>query len=284
VGHLVYLGLEPATSGLEFLAIDVWTDDSAIEGFYAAMPPEFGALFAAPPVVAVYESSSFYQYDAGLSPDPEFAVLVRGGLAGQVPVPATTYHDIVAGGGEAAARAAGDLSHDALLATALMGSPEGAFLGLDRWNDLDAMAAFYTNPEFAAAFAPLFAAPPAVEQFQAVDWFGWGDVTAGDAAESSFWVVVRGTLAGDDLDAAQAAHDALAEGGSAPAQAAGDVAHVVFLGLPGTAAEMEFLAIDVWTTSEGIEAFYAAMPPEFGALFAAPPVVAVYESTALHQW
>ncbi len=286
VGHLVYLGLEPLVPGNEFLAIDLWTTAEGLPEFYAAMPPEFEALFVESPVVAVYESSSFYQYDSGADIDAELAVLVRGALAETVSVPPTMYHDIIASAGQEAATALGDLSHDALLGASLLGSPEGAFLALDRWDDLTNMSAFYENPAFAEGFASLFAAdePPAIEPMQRVDWESWGDVTSADDAEESYWVVVRGTLAGDDLTAARAAHDAIAAGGSEAARALGDVAHIVFLGIPGTGTEMEFLAIDIWNDDESIEEFYGAMPPEFAELFTEAPSVAVYASTELHQW
>ena len=64
---------------------------------------------------------------------------------------------------------------------------------------------------------------------------------------------------------------------------AGDVAHVVYLGVEDP---RELLIVDVWTASDGIEAFYGN--PDFmngfSTLFDAPASVAVYRSTDWYQW
>ena len=98
-----------------------------------------------------------------------------------------------------------------------------------------------------------------------------------------WFVVVRGTLA-EDAETSQPLHDMIAEAGEADAMAAGDVAHVVWLGVNDTSDE--FFAVDVWTDDTNIEAFYGnpEFQKAFGALFAAPPVVAVYRSTDWYQW
>jgi quinol monooxygenase YgiN len=61
VAHAVYLGLDDAR---EFLAIDVWKSDAAIEGFYGNpdFQAAFGALFEAPPSVGVYRSTDWHQW------------------------------------------------------------------------------------------------------------------------------------------------------------------------------------------------------------------------------
>lgn len=112
---------------------------------------------------------------------------------------------------------------------------------------------------------------------------GQVDLTAGDASSEHLFVVVRGTLAEADPHAAQTQHDEVAAGGEEAVRAAGDVAHVVYVGLQD---ERELLAIDVWTSRDAIEAVYSDpnFVAAFGALFAAPPTVAVYASTDWHQW
>jgi hypothetical protein len=130
----------------------------------------------------------------------------------------------------------------------------------------------------------LFAAPPTLELFALQeDWHGWGDLEAG-AAGDHWFVVVRGTLVGDDIEAVHAMHDEVAAGGEEPAMALGDVAHVVWLGVEGN--PMEFFAIDVWTDDTSIEAFYSDpdFMAAFGALFDGMPSVAVYASTDWYQW
>lgn len=207
------------------------------------------------------------------------ATLVRGPLAPG----AQTLHDRIAAGGEADARAAGDLSHDALVAAPLLGTPPDGFLGVDLWSDPDAMRAFYADPAFAQGLGPMFSAPPVVGAYAlAADWHGWGALDAADDAPAHWFVVAEGTLA-ETGDAARARHDTVAAAGEAQARAAGDVAHVVFLGLDDP---RRFLAIDVWREASAMEAFYGDpdFQAAFVALFADPPTVTVYRSTDWHQW
>lgn len=216
-------------------------------------------------------------------PDPVFATLVRATLFTDDLEAAQAAHDAVASAGEQPAHDAGDFAHDALTGSGLLGTPLDAFLGLDRWNDADAMAAFYADPAFAEGFLGLFAGPPTVEAFEAQpDWYNWGSLEAGDGGEYWF-AIARGTLAEADPAAAQAAHDAVASGGEAGATAAGDVAHVVFTGLADPRA---FLAVDVWSRGDAIEAVYTdpTFGAAFGALFEGPATVQVYHSTDWVQW
>lgn len=219
------------------------------------------------------------------APDPEeWTTLVRGTLFTDDMTEAQTFHDNLAAGGEPDAKAAGDFGHDAMLGTTLLGTSENGFLGLDRWRDSEAMSGFYASPAFADAFGMLFSGPPNVEMFEhRPGWHQWGDLTAGDAASEHYFVVVRGTLAEADPAAAQAQHDEVAGGGEETVRAAGDVAHVAYVGLED---ERELLAIDVWTSRDAIEAVYSDpdFVAAFGSLFAAPPTVGVYASTEWHQW
>ena len=59
------------------------------------------------------------------------------------------------------------------------------------------------------------------------------------------------------------AHDAVAAGGMEPSIDAGNVAHVVYLGLED---RKRFLAVDIWQSDENIEAFYTN--PMFVQVFA----------------
>ena len=215
------------------------------------------------------------------TPDPArtYATLVRGPLAPG----AQDVHDAIAAAGQAAAIAAGDLSHDALLSANLLGTPPDQFLGLDTWSDAQAMAAFYADPAFAEALGPMFAGPPTVGAYaHQPHWHGWGALDAADDAAEYWFVIAAGPLA-ETGDAARQHHDRLAAGGEAAARAAGDVAHVVFLALDDP---RQFLAIDVWREDEAMEAFYGNpdFQAAFAALFAAPPTLAVYHSTDWHQW
>ncbi len=225
------------------------------------------------------ESSS-----TGGEPEGEWGALVLGTLSTDDLDMARQTHDAVAMGGQEAAMMAGDFGHDALLGTSLLGTTENQFLGIDQWTNLGGALAVYGDPEFQAAFGMLFGEPPSLELFaKRDDWYGWGSLEAGDG-DDHWYVVIRGRLADEDLDAAQTAHDTIAQGGEAAATALGDVAHVVWVGTPED--PNAFFAVDVWTDDTMIETFYGnpKFAKAFGALFEAPPTVGVYGSTDWHQW
>ena len=214
--------------------------------------------------------------------------LVLGTLAESDLEAAKAMHDQIAMAGEDPAAALGDFGHDVLLGTSLLGTTQDQFLALDQWNGLDGALTLYGDPEFQAGFGMLFARPPSLQLFERREqWYGWGDLSAGDDAVEHWFVVVRGTLAGD-LDEARDAHDMLAMAGESDAKALGDVAHVVWLGsdAAGTAGASEFFAVDVWVDDASIEAFYGNpdFQAAFGALFSTPPTVGVYRSTDWYQW
>ncbi len=219
--------------------------------------------------------------DAGPAAETYIAITI-GTLAG-TPTEIQPMHDAVAGGGEAGARGAGNIHHEVFLGTTLLGTQMDQFLATDRWTNLDGARAVYSNPDFIAAFSTLFAAPTAPVLYARTDWHQWGDLDAADASTPRWFAVVQGTLASMDLAAMQTLHDAAASGGESAATGAGDVGHVVFLGVDDPSA---FLAIDVWTSADAIEAVYTN--PDFQAglagLFSAPPTIGIYESTTWHQW
>jgi quinol monooxygenase YgiN len=220
---------------------------------------------------------------SGAGGDAEFLFVVTGTMVAADEAQAMAAHDAVAGGGEEAARAAGDFGHDAMLATEHFGNVLGGidFLGLDRWDDLEAANGFYMNPQVAAGFASLFDGPLSVTPYTRPDWYEWGDLDSADGG-AHWFVVVRGRLA-DAPARMQDAHDQIAAGGEGAATALGDVAHAVFL---GAADERDFLAIDVWSDDSQLEAFYGNpdFQEAFGQLFEAPASVVVYHSTDWQQW
>ncbi len=220
----------------------------------------------------------------GAPPAGTWAVLVRGALASTDLAKMKTTHDAVAKGGETAAKAAGDQSHDVLLGTKLLGTTENEFMGLDTWNNLSGLQKFYADPNFIKAFSTLFKSAPAPEIFVKQDkWHGWGDLKSGDAHKPYYFVVARGTLKEKDASKAKAAHDAVAAGGESIVKAAGDVAHIVFTGLKDP---QEFMAIDIWKDSANIAKTYTDpnFAKGFAALFSGTPTIAVYKSTDWHQW
>lgn len=213
----------------------------------------------------------------------EFVFAVTGTMAAEDEASAKAAHDQVAGGGEEPAKAAGDFGHDAMLATSLLGyEPAGIdFFGLDRWDNIEGALAFYSDPQVAEGFGALFSGPPEVTAYARTDWYGWGDLDSGDGGDHWF-VVIRAELA-DEPSAIQEGHDQVAAGGEEPAKAAGDVAHVAFLGVEDP---KQFMAIDIWTDDSQIEAFYSNpdFQAAFSTLFSGPPSIVVYHSTDWHQW
>ncbi len=222
--------------------------------------------------------------DDDVAGDEVYAALVRGTLFTEDLAEAQTLADTLGAGGQDIAESLGDFAHDVLLGTDMLGTQENEFLALDRWTDLEGMGTMYGDPDFQAGFASLFAESATLETFVTrPDWASWGTLESGDAHDPYYFVIVRGRLFTPDLDEAQAMHDALAEGAQEVAEAAGDVAHVVHLGLDDP---QEFLAIDVWTSADMMEMVY--LDPDFQAGFAAvfeePPTVGVYRSTDWYQW
>ena len=213
----------------------------------------------------------------------EYAALVRGKLASADLGAAKAAHDQIAAGGEPSAKAAGNFAHNPLLGTTLLDSVENEFLSVDRWSDKTAMEAFYDDPNVQQAFGGLFAAPPSVQFFvYAPSWVGWGDLTSGKGSSPWYAHLALGVLKDTDTAKNKAAHDAVASGGKDPSIAAGNLAHVVFLGLHD---ERQFVAVDIWGKSDSIQAFYTnpQFVAAFGPLFESV-TQPVYHSTDWHQW
>ncbi len=213
----------------------------------------------------------------------EYAAVIRGTLASADLAQAKAAHDQIAQGGEANAKAAGDIAHDVLLGTTLLDSQENEFLAIDRWTDATAMKAFYADPQVAQAFGSLFASAPSIEFFRyEPSWVGWGDMNSGDVYQPYYFHFALGHLSAADTADAKAAHDQVASGGKQPSIDAGNVAHVVFLGLED---DKRFLGVDIWKSADNMEAFYTnpQFVAAFGSLFSdvSQPV---YVSTDWHQW
>lgn len=222
--------------------------------------------------------------DAALLPASEYAVLVRGTLFTADMAMAQVRHDAIAGGGREAALAAGDFGHDVVLGTTMLGTAENQFAAIDRWHDIGAARAFYGDPMIAGAFATLFSGPPSVETFERQgDWTAWGDLDTIDQTAPHYFIVARGHLAASTTAESRDAHNALVSATEDMARAAGDVGHVVYL---GTEDPREFLAVDIWPTSDVIVPFYSN--PDFqaaiGSLFDAPQTIGVYQGTNWAQW
>jgi hypothetical protein len=218
----------------------------------------------------------------GGSAPVEVIGLVRGTFEAMDLAQAQMIHDQGAAQAQDAAEAAGDYAHEVFLGTTILGTTENEFVALDRWSAAAGAQAFYGSPEFQAGLDALLEPAPTPEVFEhQPTWYNWGDLDSADAADPRFVIVVRGRLR-DEPDI-QATHDGIASMGEAPAMAAGDVAHRVHLGVDDT---REFLAIDVWTSSDNIQDFYSNpdLVAAFGMLFDGAPTLGVYTSTDWYQW
>ncbi len=224
--------------------------------------------------------------DADASAPLQWMAMVRGTLAvgdaGDLSQAKAT-HDAIAKGGEASSKTAGDIAHAVLLGTNILDGVPNEFLAMDRWTDSTAMQAFYANPQVQQSFGSLFTTPPTITFFVlAPDWVNWGDMHSGDTFNPHFVHLALGTLASADNGQNEAAHNQVASGGKDPSMQAGNVAHVVWLGLSDP---RQFNGVDIWSSDTNIQAFYTN--PQFVAAFAplfSSVTQPVFQSTDWYQW
>ena len=216
-------------------------------------------------------------------PRAEVTAFVRGRLAGSL-TDANALHDQIAAGGHPTATSLGDLGHGVFLGTGDTGRPADEFVALDQWTTAEGATMLYGDPNFQAGFSQLFAEPvmPALYQ-RAHDWHQWGDLPSQDDSTPVWIMVVRGKLRSTNLEENRAAHDRVAAGFQAQAEAAGDIAHVPHIDVNDPRM---FFNIDVATSREAHLA--TLQNPQFGeafgALFEGQPDVAIYRSTDWYQW
>jgi hypothetical protein len=105
---------------------------------------------------------------------------------------------------------------------------------------------------------------------------------SGNAYNPYYNHLALGVLKLQDRAQNQAAHDAVASHGKQPSIDAGNVAHVVYLGLDD---DRQFVAFDIWKSADNIQGFYSnpQFVSAFGGLFetVSQPV---YQSTNWVQW
>ena len=174
--HIVMLGTALlGTEQGQFMAMDRWTSLAGMQAFYSDpdFQAGFGALFAAPPTLEIFEHQPDWHSwgsldEASDSPTRHF-VVVRGHLAEADPAVAQAAHDAVAAAGEATATAAGDVGH--VVFTSVEDPQE--LLAVDVWPSSDNLEAVYSNPDFQAAFASLFDSPPTLGVYAATTWHQW---------------------------------------------------------------------------------------------------------------
>ncbi len=232
------------------------------------------------------DSSDDTGEDTMLSPPGHYVAFVRGPFQSDSPDEQQAVHDAGTMAAREGAMAAGDFSHRGLVSTSMLGSTEGEYLALDQWMaPVEVAQGFYADPRFLEGIGLLISEDPTVDVFEPAPQFHeWGDLEAADDSGAIHHkVVVRGRLAGTDPEAAREAHDALASAGEDASVAAGDIAHLVYL---DPSDPLEFIAVDVWTSPDNLEAVYTDpdFAAGFAALFAEPPTITVFASTDWFEW
>ncbi len=173
VAHDVQLGTTLlGTTENGFLALDQWTDKQNMLMFYQNpdIQKAFGMLFQGAPDIQFFERQPSWHgwgdLKAGNPFTPHFFVVVRGRFKVGVGM---QQHDMLAAMGEGPAKAAGDVAHVPFLDA----SDPREFFNIDIWKDSTNLAAFYSDPNFQAAFAALFETQPSVTVYGSTDWFQW---------------------------------------------------------------------------------------------------------------
>lgn len=155
----------------ELVLVERWSDGAAMEAHYRDATV-FAPLFAGAPTVELFEAQTDWtqwgDMDAGDAFDPYFDHFALGELAGATVEVNRNAHDRVAGGGKDLSIQAGTVAHVVYLGL----HDRRRFLAFDLWRASTNMQGFYTNPQFVAAFAPLF---ESISQpvFQSTDWSRW---------------------------------------------------------------------------------------------------------------
>ncbi len=173
--HEVFLGTSILGTQMDqFLATDRWTNLEGARAVYSN--PDFVAafsmLFASPTAPALYTASDWHRWgtlDSADASNPRFFAVVRGRLASSNIAALRTTHDAFASAGQTMAMSAGDVAHVVFLGA----EDPTQFLAIDVWTSSAAIAAVYSNPDFQAGLAPLFAAPPTIGIYSSTGWHQW---------------------------------------------------------------------------------------------------------------
>lgn len=206
--------------------------------------------------------------DAGSSD----AGTMDGGAPPFDPAYAQMVHNNVVGSFRTIAMAAGDLTHH----VGLSQRDRSQFLGMDVWNSVDGLTMTVSNPMFVAAFGGLFAASPTVTVWR--QGTGYTSYIQPATNATRIYLFVRGTLRSPG-DSARMVHNGAVMATMASALAGGDVSHTVWL---STTDPAQFLAVDTWTSQDGLMAFLGdpMLASALGMLFSAVPTVTTYSPPA----
>ncbi len=239
---------------------------------------KLGLVVLVPTLGCSSSSGSSPSGGAKAPPGPETTVFVEGALANAQTAEST--HDQIFGGFRSQAASLGNVGHAAFVGL----SSATSFLAVDTWNDPKGLSMFLSNPNVQSEDAQLFAGQPTVTLATLRDgWYGWGAFTRTTPDGSPAVVaLIRGTLAVDP-ETAKGIHNMGAQQAQSSADAAGDIAHVVYL---DTQDPSVFLVVDEWTNTAGPQAYYSSplLAQGFSALLAGPPTITLYVDTSWVQW
>lgn len=212
-----------------------------------------------------------------------FLLAIRGALKQTALDEARTIHNQTAGNpdGVAAARSLGDLSHNVYVPVADAKGAATELLILDRWNSLDGLATFFSNPQVQAGGGMIFKVRDPVVWQLAADIPGF-DLPTPTGKNDRFVGLIRGSVR--SREAAKVAFEALYRDTINPARILGQVSHQIFYRVtqPGEPASLELLGVDIWMDGEGMGKFYSD-PKHTAALknvFTAAPVASVWKQPA----
>lgn len=215
-------------------------------------------------------------------PLPFYLLTIRGTLAPETLADAQALHNATAGAPESvsAARALGDLSHMVYLPMQAPESGAGEVLFIDQWNSIEGLNQFFANPTVQEQGGQLFSEREAVVWVPAEGFYDY-HLSAPYTSSDRIVVMVRGTV--KPRDEAMAVHNQIVAGGINAAKLAGDISHEAYFMLtpPDAPESLEFLAVDVWTSAEGMNAYYSNPDFQSGVLelFTAPPSISIWSPT-----
>ena len=216
-------------------------------------------------------------------PLPFYLLTIRGTLATPTLDAAVTLHNSTAGASEsvAAAQSLGDLSHTIYLPMQPAKSGAGEVLFIDQWNSIDGLNKFFANPTVQEQAGQIFSQRDATVWTPAPGFYSY-HLAAPYKSTDRITVLVRGTV--HSREDALALHNQIVASNINAAHKAGDITHEAYFMLtpPDQPESLEFLALDVWTSAEGMQAYYGN--PDFQAgvmkLFTAAPTLSIWNPTS----
>ena len=208
-----------------------------------------------------------------------FLLTIRGTLAPATLEAARSVHNQTAGApaNVAVTQSLGDISHMVYVPPLKAEKGAGEFLIMDIWNSMDGLNQFFANPQVQHQAGEIFTSRDPVVWIAAEGFVNY-HIPAPFGKNERLVAVVRGKV--ESIEKARAIHNAGVSKMINLAHKAGDLTHEAYfrLAAPGSPEALEFFAVDVWMSHEGMHDFYDQ--PEFmqtlDGMFAAEPDFSVW--------